>query len=169
MEILSNKTDAVLALFQTSKAERTERVNDIVELAAEGLLDPLQILLQVKCMEDMVTQFTSLDPKKNKNVAAAAQFRQSIIESAAKHGKKFTLHNASFDTKEVGTKYDYSVCEDEVYNDLIAQREALAAKITEREKYLQNIPEAGAADPQSGAMIYRARKSSSTSITVTLK
>jgi hypothetical protein len=160
---------SILSLFETNRDQRTSFVKDIITRLQNGEVDPLEIHLQIKSMEDVINQLTNTDEKKNKNFALAKEYKEMLIEAASKHGKSFELHNAKFEQKEVGTKYDYSVCEDESYNELSKQMEDLKAKIKEREKFLQNVPEGGIADPTNGNMVYRAAKSSTTSIALTLK
>lgn len=162
-------TTSILALFETSRSQRESFVLDIVARIDAGEIDPLKVHLQIKAMEDVINRLTNTDKKKNSLAELAGVYKNSLLEAASRYGKSFELHNAKFEQKEVGTKYDYSVCEDVTYNELSAQMEDLKAKMKEREKFLQNVPEEGIADPTNGNMIYRAAKSSTTSIAVTLK
>ena len=151
-------TTGILSLLQTDKAQRESFANDLIQRIENGEIDPILVHLQLKCMEQVVE--TAIGHEKYKGL---------LLEAAEKHGKSFEAYNGAFSIREVGTKYDYSKCEDSVYNDLIAEKEALDKEIKERAKFLQNIPESGIADPNNGNMIYRASKSSTTSVTVTIK
>lgn len=153
---------SILALFETDKAQRASFVQDVITKMQDGTADPLKVHLQMKCMEDLVNGF--IGSKKG-----SKEYKDLVLEAAQKHGKEFDYYNAKFSVKEVGTKYDYSVCEDVVMNELLAQQAGLKTRIDERAKFLQTIPESGMADPENGNMIYRAVKTSTTSVTVKLK
>lgn len=160
---------SAVSFFESNKLERRSFVDGIITSIVDGDADPLKIQYGLKCMEDIFTQLTSLDEKKNKNIEAARTYRKQLLEAAEKYGKKFDLFSASFSIIESGTKYDYSVCQDVVYNEMVSEMEGLKEKMKEREKFLQTIPEEGIADPVNGNMIYRATKSSTTSLSVSLK
>lgn len=151
-------TTGILSLLQTTKEQRQNFVSDVIGRIKNGEFSPVLCHLQLKCMEALV-----------EDVITSDEYKSLLLEEAEKNGKTFEMYNGKFQIKEVGTKYDYSVCEDTVYNELVAQKSHLDAKIKERQKFLQNIPEGGIADPDNGNMIYRASKSSSTTVTVTLK
>lgn len=171
METLSLKK-STLQLFETTKQERTEFVNDIIDALNNGAIDPLQVHLQIKSMENIIDQLTNTDEKKNKNFTAAIRYRQLLLEASEKYGgKSFEFHNAKFETKETGTKYDYSNCGDTEYLELIAEKAALDAEIKAKEKFLQTVPTSGM-DIRIGdelVTVYPPSKKSTTSISVTLK
>ena len=158
-----------LSLFETSKAERLTFAQGIIQSVIDGKIDPLKAHLQIKCFADLVAMLTETDPKKNKMADHAKVLRGIVVDAAAKIGKTFTHHNAKFDLKEVGTKYDYTVCDDVEWNNMNAEMLVLKEKMTTREKFLQQVPEGGIADPNNGNLIYRAAKSSTTTVQVTLK
>lgn len=162
-------TTSILSLFETSRSQRESFVLDIVARIDAGEIDPLKVHLQVKAMEDIINRLTNTDKKKNSLAELAGVYKNTLLEAASKHGKSFELHNAKFEQKEVGVSYDFTVCQDEKWEALYEQMCDLKAKMKERETFLKNIPEGGIADPTNGNMIYRAAKSSTTSIAVTLK
>jgi len=156
-------TTSILALFQTNKEERQSFALDLVSKIEQGEVDPLKIHLQVKAMEDIIKLL-------NDNTI----YKKSILDAAEKYGQKsFTFQNAKVEIKEVGTKYDFSKCNDTEW-DLYDQR-LLSAKedLKQRETFLKTIPVKGLeiVDKVSGEMatIYPPSKSSTTSIAVTLK
>lgn len=151
-------TTGILSLLQTTKEQRGTFVSDVINRIKNGEFSPVLCHLQLKCMEALVDDVVTSD-----------EYKELLLEEATKHGKTFEMYNGKFQIKEAGTKYDYSVCEDVVYNELMSAKAELDAKIKERQKFLQNIPENGIADPDNGNMIYRAAKSSTTTVTVTLK
>jgi hypothetical protein len=58
-------TQTDLSLFETSKTERQEFAQVVINNAKEGLLNPLKLHLQVKCLEDLIKQITSHPEYKN--------------------------------------------------------------------------------------------------------
>lgn len=149
----------IVALFDTNKEERQAFAGNIIEAVKAGNVNALDLHLQVKKMEDVIKQITG-----------SPEYTGLLLEEAGKHGsKEFDYQQAKVSIREVGTKYDYSVCEDVEYQKLEAQKAELDVKIKARQKFLQGVPDGGVADPQHGNMVYRASKSSTTSVVVTLK
>jgi len=155
---IATQTD--LSLFETSKTERQEFAQAVINNAKEGLLNPLKLHLQVKCLEDLIKQITS-----------HPNYKELTLDEAYKYGKTFEHYNAKFEIKEMGVKYDYSVCNDPVYNKLKAQLTVLEDEIKAREKYLKAIPTSGIESlfEDEVVTLYPPAKSSTTSITVNLK
>jgi hypothetical protein len=149
-----------LSLFETSKAERLSFAQGVVNNAKEGLINPLKLHLQVKCLEDLIKQITS-NP----------DYKELTLDEAYKFGKTFEQYNAKFEIKEMGVKYDYSVCGDPIMNDLLEQQAALDMQIKERQKFLKTIPAAGLQTLIEDEVItlYPPVKTSTTSISVNLK
>lgn len=161
-----------LAAFETTKEQRKSFVNDLLNSIDSGSVDPLRVHLHLKAIEDIIKQLTSLDEKTNKNVEAAKKYRAHLLGAAEKYGNKFQLFNTEFAIKETGSKYDYSQCGD--HELLMWQKEldALKARIDERQNMLKTLPAAGLQKVDNNGevfTIYPPSKSSTTSVTVTLK
>ena len=75
--------------------------------------------------------------------------------------------------KEVGVKYDYTVCNDQIYNDLLYMLNDIKEQIKIREKFLSKIPSGGTTIvyEQTGEVrtIYPPIKQGSQGITITFK
>lgn len=56
-----------------------------------------------------------------------------------KIGKNYQLHDTSIDEAATKTEYDFSVCQDPVYNELEKQAAEVKEKIDERKKFLKTI------------------------------
>ena len=156
-------TTAILSLFQTDKSQRETFVYDIVQKVGNGDVDPLVVHLQVKCMEDII-----------KLINANSIYKSVLLEASEKQGQKsFQFHNSKFEIKEVGTKYDFSKCEDVVLDRLHKQQEELDAEVKARETMLKSVSIKGmvVTDPETGETftVYPPAKSSTTSVAVTLK
>jgi hypothetical protein len=149
-----------LTLLLTSKGERQEFAQVVVNNAKEGLINPLKLHLQVKCLEDLIKQITS-NP----------DYKELTLDEAYKHGKTFEQYNAKFEIKEMGVKYDYGACNDPIMNDLLGQQAELEERIKERQKFLKGIPSKGLETLIEDEVItlYPPAKSSTTTISVNLK
>jgi hypothetical protein len=149
---------SIMALIDTNKESRQAFIRASIANLKDGGADPLLFHIHVKNMESML-----------KDLTGNREYKDLVHEAAVPYGKSFERHNAKVEIKEAGTKWNYDRCEDETYNALRAQLDEIKGKMAEREKFLQNVPEGGICDPEHGNMIYRASKSSSTTVAITLK
>lgn len=152
----------VLSLLETTKEQRQSFVQSVVESLKEGNADPLQVHLQVKNTEDLVKQITE-----------DKEYRKLCLEEAQKHGKSFDRFNAKFEVKEVGSKFDYSVCNDPVLARLQQAMEIAKKALKDREDWIKKAPSDGVPiiDEETGEAItvYPPIKTSTTSVAVSLK
>jgi len=156
-------TTSILSLFETNKEQRQSFALGVVNALEEGNTDPLKVHLQVKCMEDIIKLL-------NSNTV----YKKHILEAAEKYGQKtFEYQNSKVEIKEVGVKYDFSNCEDAVLQRLYAAQAELDAKVKARETMLKSVPVKGmiVTDEETGETftVYPPSKSSTTSISITLK
>lgn len=156
-------TTSILSLFQTTKAERESFVMDVVNRIDQGAVDPLLIHLQIKCMEDVIKLLNS-----NTN------YKKALLDASEKMGdKSFQFHNAKFEIKETGTKYDYSNCGDPTHQMLEQKVSSISEELKEREKFLKTLPAKGMVllieDTGEAITVYPPSKTSTTSVAVTLK
>lgn len=156
MELMT--ASSALALFETTKEQRRTFIANIIAEAKEGNIDVLKLHMQAKCSEQLM-----------KELLSNHDYKSLLMEQAEKHGKKFEMYNSEFQIKEAGIKWDYSKCEDTTYQELLQKQAELSEKIKAREKLLQTIPASGVVDPDTGAIIYPASKSSTTIVQCTLK
>ena len=148
-----------LSLFETTKAYRQDFAQCVVNGLKDGLSDPLKVHLQVKCMEDLIKQITSHPEDKD-----------LTLDEAAKYGKSFEMHNAKFEVKEMGVKYDYSNCGDPIYNRLAEELAELEKKVKDRQAFLKAVqPGTELLIEDEVIVLYPPIKTSTTSITVNLK
>lgn len=148
--------------FADSKATRSEIADTIVNNVTEGITDPLQVHYHLKCLEDLIKQVTVNDT-----------FKDALLTEAAKYGKSFEFKSSRMDIKEVGTKYDFTVCNDPEWIKLNTELEDLKFKVKHRESTLKTLPLSGMdiilSETGEVVTIYPPAKSSTTSISVTLK
>ncbi len=153
---------SIVALFETNKAQRQLFVNTLIDSIESGNVDPLEIHLQVKCMEDIIKQLNE-----------DKRYKDAVLEKAQTHGKEFEYMSAKINIREVGTKYDFSKCEDREYEMLESESNTLKEKLKVRADFLKKAPSEGITlvDENSGEVskIYPPSKISTTSVVVTLK
>lgn len=164
-------TTNILSLFETTKDQRKSFVEDVVQRLRDGDIDPLKIHLQLKSMEEIINSLTCTDEKKNKNFVSAIDYKSMLLNAAEKNGKKFQLHNAEFSIKEVGTTYDWSKCNDMQLNVMLLQMEQLKERIKQKQDFLKTVSPEGIEIRVEDELItvYPPAKSSTTSVSVTLK
>ncbi len=153
----------LLKLFQTTKAEREAFVSELIETINNGLVNPLEIHLQIKCMEDVV-----------KLTTGNTVYKKLVTETAETYGEKtFQFHNAKMEIKETGVKYDFSQCADPVLVSLYQRQAEIDKAVKDREAMLKTVSQKGMiiTDEATGETftVYPPSKSSSTSLAVTLK
>lgn len=153
-------TTGILSIFDTTKEQRASFAIDLVNRVKEGEISALKAHLQVKAMEDIIDE-----------VKANTEYKACLLDEANKYGKTFEHLNGKFSVKEVGTKYDYSVCNDAEINDILQQQAEIAEKVKARQKFLQTVPTKGMEIRLEDELvtIYPPSKSSTTSVTVSLK
>lgn len=146
----------------TTKEERTQVVREIFQELLEGRINPMELHIRMKCLEEVVKQLTSMPA-----------YKAIVLDDAEKHGKSFQYHNAKVDIREVGVKYDYSGCGSAELDAMYRQQEQIAAKIKELETYHKGLPSSGVQvlNPSTGEVEthYPPAKTSTTSVAVTLK
>lgn len=155
-------TSNSLSVFETTKAERKEIVENYISGLLDGHLDPIHIHLQVKHMEAFIKAITTDE-----------RYKDKVLSEAEKYGKSFEQFNAAFQVKETGVKYDFTKCEDSEWEQLNSELEALKERIKEREAFLKTIPAKGieVLDNETGTVsqIFPPFKTSTTTVSVTLK
>ena len=124
----------------------------------EGHIAPLQLAAQLKFVEDVISNVKE-------------ELRQRVVAEKDKYGKDaMTYHGATFDIKEAGVKYDYSHCDDTIWNDLKQQLDALNDKMKEREAFLKALKERFTyIDESTGEIVtlYPPQKKSTTTYAIT--
>jgi len=146
----------------TTKEERTAVVREIFQELLEGRINPMELHMRMKCIEEVVKQLTSMPA-----------YKAIILEDAEKHGKSFQYHNAKVDIREMGIKYDYTGCGNGSLADLYEKQEAINDAIKDIEMYHKQLPTSGIQVViQSTGEVethYPPAKTSTTSVAVTLK
>jgi hypothetical protein len=153
-------TIGTLRLFELTKSERGEFVTQLIERMDNGLADPLETHLQIKNMEDIIKQTTGNET-----------YKKYVLDAAEKEGRSFMHHNAKFEIKEVGTKYDFTNCNDPEYAEMCEMMESLKERMKAKETFLKTISGKGLEILVGDELVtvYPPVKTSTTSVAVTLK
>ena len=112
-------------LLNCNKEYRNLFAQSIIEGVQDGYSDPQQVLITAKKGIEIFT----LIEKNVKGFVSARQIQKGGI----------TLYGATITEKKDPDKYDFSVCEDEEYNEMLKDLEKLKAQIKERETLLKAI------------------------------
>ena len=96
-----------------------------------------------------------------------------LTEIDGNGGKEASAVGGRSPQKEMGVSYDYTVCGDPEYDNLLKEMEGLKARMKEREKFLMGIPAEGLpmVDQETGDCykIIRPLRRGSLSYSVTFK
>ena len=152
-------------LFETypeNKFQQQMLANEIILPVIEGDVDPIDVYVKAKAIQDALKIVTDDD-----------RVKDLVICEVEKYGNNTTYNSASLQVKEMGVKYDYSVCNDSIYNDLVDNIEKLKETLKQREKFLKSISSDGTliVNEETGEVnkIYPPIKMAAQGISVTFK
>ena len=94
----------------------------------DGEINPLDAAVVMKAMDEFV-----------KHLRSNELVQDAIIEEVEKYGKVAEHNGATIQIKEVGTTYDFSVCNDPQLDILRTHAEDINAQIKQREAFLKCI------------------------------
>ena len=149
---------AIIKGLPISKQGVIDIARAIVEDVVENGANPLDYEPALKVLEDI-----------RKEVKGSKKYLEQLEIETRKYegeGKSFVYNGVKFTVQERPT-YDYSVCEDETYKELLEQKERLDAKIKDREAFLKALKEP-VVDMNYGNTIFPPAKKSKTVVAVTL-
>lgn len=148
--------------YPKNKFDQQMLANDIILPVIEGEVDPIETYIKARSMQEALKIVTDDD-----------RIKDLVITEVEKYGNKAEFNSANLQVKDVGVKYDYSVCNDQIYNDLLYMLNDIKEQIKIREKFLSKIPSDGATIvyEQTGEVrtIYPPIKQGSQGITITFK
>ena len=155
------REESAISLFRKlpeTKSQVSEYKNLIRSSVEEGEVNPLVFLKQVTALEQLT-----------KELKGDVVIKDIILEEAERYNKKsFDDFGANFQIKEVGTKYDFSVCNDAVWEELEQKSKAIAEAKRERENFLKTIRNGNEVFGADGVQLEAPRKSSTTQVVITL-
>ena len=124
-----------------------------------GEQNPLKTAVHLKALEEVI-----------KKLRTDEQIQDYTLEQALLENEKtFKMYGAEIQIKEMGTKYDYSDCNDSLLDGLYYKMNELKTEIKDRETMLKSISEKSPAVSMEGEILNRPTKTSKTGISITLK
>ena len=148
--------------YPKNKFDQQMLANDIILPVIEGEVNPIETYIKARSIQEALKIVTDDD-----------RIKDLVIAEVEKYGNKTEYNSANLQVKDVGVKYDYSVCNDQIYNDLLYMLNDIKEQIKIREKFLSKIPSEGASIvyEQTGEVrtIYPPIKQGSQGITITFK
>lgn len=153
------KAISTITNFVTSKEGITKFVDQCVNEIEAGIIDPLHMSIYLKTMEKIVE-------------GIQGKIKSSALSEAEKYGKSFDFRGAKIELAELGTKYDFTNCQDKVWEELDKQTKDIAEKKKERETMLKTVRDSMAlVDEETGETwkVFPPIKSSTSGIKITIK
>lgn len=148
-----------LSILPNTKQEIESFSSKIISELESGMINPLDLLKQIKCFEKVIEQTKDTLSKMAR-------------EEAEKYGtKNFEFKGVKIELAEVGTKYDYSKCNDFVMAKVSEDLAKLNETKKQRETFLKSLKEPiQLVDEESGDVfqVMPPVKSSSSSLKVTI-
>ncbi len=152
-------TISTLSILPSTKDEIQNFSIKIISELESGMINPLDLLKQIKCFEKVIEQTKDTLSKMAR-------------EEAEKYGtKNFEFKGVKIELAEVGTKYDYSHCNDFVMAKVSEDLAKLNETKKQRETFLKSLKEPiSLIDEESGDVfqILPPVKSSSSSLKITI-
>ncbi len=126
-----------------SKSERELFINMCIEEVLSGNRNPLELEIMLKNLEDTINAI-----RKNQT------FTDCVMNEVDKYPEKTFAFKGVKITKTVRRTYDFSVCGDSEYDELIEEQAAIKEKIKAREEFLKTLkPEFQIADAKTGNIL----------------
>ncbi len=154
-------TTCLSEMLQNSDITReivNEATTELLAPSIQGYTDPLLLFVNAKKIMHILENIVS-------NIESDA------LEEAQKYGNRvFDYKGNTITLKEVGVKYDYSVCNDPKLSEIASQLESWKSKEKERHTFLKSLKsKTSLVDEESGEVIsvLPPTKSSKTGIIVT--
>lgn len=134
--------------------------DQVIESVRQGEANPIEVLVILKAFEKAQDRIIK-------------EIRDNFVNEASKYPEQsFEFNGAKIEKAEVGTKYNYSVCKDPIYDRRLWILEKAKAELTEREIFLKALKEPlSIVDEETGEVIkiHPPIKTSTSSLKVTIK
>ena len=142
-----------------SKSQVIDLFVETKDQIMSGEQSPLKTAVHLKALEELIKKLRTDEQIQDYTL------EQALLENA----KTFTAYGAEIQIKEMGTKYDYSTCNDSLLVGLYAEMNELKDKIKDRENMLKAISEKNPVISPEGEILNRPTKRSKTGLSITLK
>lgn len=127
MTDLPTKATGVLEQFSISQTGIDVFSDQIIEAVKTGELDPIELRVRIASIEKI------LDRVKKETL-------ENQITAAEKYPeKRFEYAGATVELSELGARYDFTICNDDVWNNLNKIEESIKTQKADREKFLKTL------------------------------
>lgn len=127
MNQLPETAFGTLRLFATTQTQIDVFSDQLIQAVKEGEANPLEVYTFIKAFEKMADRVQK-------------EIKENLLTEADKYPEKtFELMGNKFEKAEVGTKYDYTVCNDPVYNGRLQIFNKASEQVKEREAFLKAL------------------------------
>lgn len=142
MSELTTFDDAIVLADIVNKTNLERLTRRMVQQIEDGEVNPLDAIVKMHAMGKLVEGVT-------KNIMVKDVVRAELERYGTKTVK---YEGVTFQLKAVSTRYDYSVCNDPIWQRLKNNADIAAAALKEREEFLKVIPLEGftQVDPLTG-------------------
>jgi hypothetical protein len=124
---LPTKATGVLEQFSTSQAGIDVFSDQIIQAVHDGELNPIELRVRIAAMEKILERIKK--ETLGNQITAAEKYPE----------KRFDYAGATVQLGEFGTKYDYTVCNDESWNNLDKIEKSIKQQKSDREKFLKSL------------------------------
>ena len=142
-----------------SKSQVIDLFVETKDQIMSGKQNPLKTAVHLKALEELIKKLRTDEQIQDYTL------EQALLENA----KTFTAYGAEIQIKEMGTKYDFSDCNDSLLDRLYYKIDKLKTEIKDRENMLKAISEDSPAVSMEGEILNPPLKTSKTGISITLK
>lgn len=160
MNQLPESAIGALRMFATTQTQIDVFSDQLIESVKQGEVNPLEVLIQLRAFEKVTKRV--LEEIKDELLTASAKYPETRIE----------LYGSVIEKAELGTKYDYSVCNDPVFERLEVDANTSTERMKSRQEFLKALKEPLTfVDEESGEVvrILPPTKKSTTGLKVTIR
>lgn len=160
MDNLPSTAMGAARLLPTTQTQIDAFSDQLIRSVKDGECNPIEVLIILKA-------FAKASERTLKEI------QENFVTEAAKYPEKtFDFNGVKITKSEVGTKYNYSICGDLIYNDRLKISNEAEKQLKEREEFLKALREPiTVVDEGSGEVIkiIPPSKTSTTSLTVSIR
>jgi chromosome segregation ATPase len=148
----------VIKTMPSTKAEIKSFVAKAKQEILSGNYNPLEIEIYLKAIEELI-----------KSIRKDSDIREEVINEAEKYGKISEVFGAKIELREKGS-YDYTACGSSEWERLDSELKRIKKKKDAIESELKNLGRnVESYDKETGELLSRPKKRSTTTLYITLK
>jgi hypothetical protein len=160
MDNLPTTAIGAIRLLANTQVQIDVMSDQLIESVRQGEVNPLEVLVTLKAFEKVADRVLK-------------EIRDNFVTESNKYPERiFEFAGNKIEKAEVGTKYDYSICNDPIYNFRLDISKKANEQLKEREEFLKTLKNPmTVVDDDSGEIttITPPFKTYTTSLKVTIK